>query len=144
MYHIQNLLIYEVFNFCFARSDSLHVGDRLIAINGYQIGTLTHEEILSLLRKLKDHLELTIEYNLNDLCAINFLIVGIKFFFLNSCIKGFQKSPKPTIIKSLEVKLERETFGVGLTLRGGVCPYDHKKTRPLTIYSIRIGGSADR
>lgn len=64
------------------RSDSLQIGDWLIAVNGIKVTTLRQEEILSLLRNATDMICLTIEYDLNDHCK--FAVTQFLFYYFTS------------------------------------------------------------
>lgn len=49
-------------HYFYNRSESLEVGDRILAINGKSTDNLTHSEVISLLKNAEDVITLEIEY----------------------------------------------------------------------------------
>uniref|UniRef100_A0A914XXJ5 PDZ domain-containing protein n=1 Tax=Panagrolaimus superbus TaxID=310955 RepID=A0A914XXJ5_9BILA len=123
------------------RCDQLQPGERLIAVNNISVASLTHEQILTVLRSAGDLVKLEVEYNLND--------------------PVFNKA-KNAMHRCAEIILEKETGGFGFTIRGiilnlsllkkllslsfegGSYGPDHRKSRAVTITAIRPGGPAHR
>uniref|UniRef100_A0AC34GTJ6 PDZ domain-containing protein n=1 Tax=Panagrolaimus sp. ES5 TaxID=591445 RepID=A0AC34GTJ6_9BILA len=105
------------------RCDQLQPGERLVAVNNISVASLTHEQILTVLRSAGDLVKLEVEYNLND--------------------PVFNK-PKNAMHRCAEIILEKETGGFGFTIRGGSYGPDHRKSRAVTITAIRPGGPAHR
>ncbi|XP_067683698.1 glutamate receptor-interacting protein 1-like isoform X1 [Haliotis asinina] len=103
------------------RSDSLTVGDYILSVNGIRTANLKHDEIVNLLKNAGERIILEVEYELPELGGTSFNV---------QC-------------KTADVVLERDGMGFGFTLRGGM-KIDQMRAHPLTITSIRPGGSADR
>lgn len=51
----------------------LQVGERLIAVGGIKVASLTHSEILTVLRSAGNTVRLEVEYDLNDPCKCVFV-----------------------------------------------------------------------
>ncbi|KFD66740.1 hypothetical protein M514_06839, partial [Trichuris suis] len=102
------------------RCDSLLVGDRILEVNGIRVATLTHNEILNLLKNAGEKIVLSLAYNLNDL----------RFASIRNCLS-----------KTFELKLDKEERSLGFVVRGGC---HENRSVPPTIVHIRPGGPADR
>uniref|UniRef100_A0A8C8ZS38 Glutamate receptor interacting protein 2 n=1 Tax=Prolemur simus TaxID=1328070 RepID=A0A8C8ZS38_PROSS len=105
-----------------ARSDLLNVGDYIRAVNGIRLTRLRHDEIITLLKNVGEHVVLEVEYELPPPAPEN----------------------DPRIItKTVDVSLCREGNSFGFVLRGGANEDEHK-SRPLVLTYVRPGGPADR
>uniref|UniRef100_A0A914GU04 PDZ domain-containing protein n=1 Tax=Globodera rostochiensis TaxID=31243 RepID=A0A914GU04_GLORO len=112
------------------RCDQLQIGDRLISVDGVRVETLTHLQVLALLRNAGiDSVELELEYDLNS--------GGLASSQYNA---GIRK--KTADIELVDGESAEGTFG--MTVRGGAFGPDPAKSRPLTVTSIRVGGAAHR
>ncbi|KAI1707599.1 PDZ domain (Also known as DHR or GLGF) domain-containing protein [Ditylenchus destructor] len=118
------------------RCDQLQVGERLLSVNGISLHTLSHTQIMAVLRNSGPTVTLEVEYDLN----------GPSFH---------RPPPATTLQRCAEIVLEEdapETNGqnsteqglFGVTLRGGAYGPDPTKSRPLTVTAIRMGSSAHR
>ncbi|XP_053456130.1 glutamate receptor-interacting protein 2 isoform X7 [Nycticebus coucang] len=105
-----------------ARSDLLNVGDYIRSVNGIHLTRLRHDEIITLLKNVGEHVVLEVEYELPPPAPEN----------------------NPRIIsKTVDVSLYKEGNSFGFVLRGGAHEDGHK-SRPLVLTYVRPGGPADR
>ncbi|KAL3851669.1 hypothetical protein ACJMK2_015398 [Sinanodonta woodiana] len=104
------------------RSDTLEVGDVILAVNGIRTTNMKHDEIINVLKNADERVVLEIEYTLPSPGPMNMMSVRCK---------------------QHTVKLDKDGSSFGFTLRGGINK-DSMKSRPQTITQIRPGGSADR
>ncbi|XP_071550797.1 glutamate receptor-interacting protein 2 isoform X8 [Panulirus ornatus] len=104
------------------RSDTLSVGDYILAVNGIRTQALSHAQIVSLLKNAGDKVDLEVEYEIP-----------------NSPVQG----SGCVVARTVGVVLEKEEGSFGFTVRGG-SSHDAAKTRPLVITHVRPGGPADR
>eukprot|EP00118_Oscarella_pearsei_P010069 m.60011 g.60011 ORF g.60011 m.60011 type:complete len:1093 (+) comp34911_c0_seq1:176-3454(+) len=100
------------------RSESLQVGDRILAINGKNTETLTHDQVIELLKNAEEVVNLEIEYD--------------------APLDG--PSPDEGVItKTVLICLKKEGNTFGFTISGGA-----EKGRPLTVSYVRPGTVAYR
>ncbi|KAL3121821.1 hypothetical protein niasHT_002049 [Heterodera trifolii] len=114
------------------RCDQIQVGDRIVSINGVNVGTLTHGQILALLRNGgSDLVDLELEYELDK----------------DATESSRNEAALQRKTVELELVDEKSADGwgnFGLTVRGGAYGPDPTKSRPLIVTSIRAGGAAHR
>ncbi|CAL4128743.1 unnamed protein product, partial [Meganyctiphanes norvegica] len=104
------------------RSDALNTGDYILAVNGVKTHSLTHNQIIQLLKNAGEKVELEVEYEIP-----------------NAPVSG----STDVVSRRVGVVLEKEGGSFGFTVRGGHM-HDPAKARPLIIMHVRPGGPADR
>ena len=103
------------------RSDSLQVGDYILAVNGIRTTMLQHDQVINVLKNAGEKVILEIEYQLPK---------------VPSSVPNVES-------KRIEIILEKDGESLGFILRGGLTQ-ESMKSRPLTITHIRPGSAADR